>query len=164
MNIQLEKSDKYLDNIKSLYGSAFPENERCDFNYLINERYSDYEMFAITKENNFIGFVFIAFYKDIAYVNYFAIKEEFRGCGYGSMALGLLKEKFHDYNIMLSIEKPVSEIQKRRLRFYQRNNFFITGFELKSNNVEFQVMCYGKYNLEFLLEFFKLYFPNAEYL
>ncbi len=164
MNMQLENSDKYLNNIKSLYESAFPENERCDFNYLLNERYSDYEMFAITKENDFVGFIFIVFYKDIAYVNYFAIKEEFRSCGYGSIALGLLKEKFHDYNIMLSIEKPVSEIQKRRLRFYQKNDFVITGFELKSNNVEFQVLCYGNYDFDMLFEFFKLNFPNAEYL
>ncbi len=162
--MQLENSDKYLNNIKSLYESAFPENERCDFNYLLNERYSDYEMFAITKENDFVGFIFIVFYKDIAYVNYFAIKEEFRSCGYGSIALGLLKEKFHDYNIMLSIEKPVSEIQKRRLRFYQKNDFVITGFELKSNNVEFQVLCYGNYDFDMLFEFFKLNFPNAEYL
>lgn len=162
--MQLEKSDKYLNNIKSLYESAFPENERCDFNYLLNERYSDYEMFAITKENDFVGFIFIVFYKDIAYVNYFAIKEEFRSCGYGSIALGLLKEKFHDYNIMLSIEKPVSEIQKRRLRFYQKNDFVITGFELKSNNVEFHVLCYGNYDFDMLFEFFKLNFPNAEYL
>lgn len=162
--MQLENSDKYLNNIKSLYESAFPENERCDFNYLLNERYSDYEMFAITKENDFVGFIFIVFYKDIAYVNYFAIKEEFRSCGYGSIALGLLKEKFHDYNIMLSIEKPVSEIQKRRLRFYQKNDFVITGFELKSNNVEFHVLCYGNYDFDMLFEFFKLNFPNAEYL
>lgn len=162
--MRLEKSDKFLSEIKNLYETAFPENERSDFNYLLKGRYSDYEMLAITKENDFVGFIFIAFHKDIAYVNYFAIKEKLRNCGYGSMALKLLKEKFKNYNIMLSIEKPVSEIQKRRLRFYQRNDFVVTGFELKSNNVEFQVLCYGDYNFELLMEFFKLNFPNAEYL
>lgn len=164
MKIRLEKSANFLNEIKNLYMTAFPENERCEFNYLLNSRYSDYEMFAITTENHFVGFIFIVFYKDIAYVNYFAIKEEFRNCGYGSMALGLIKEQFQNFNIMLSIEKPVTEIQKRRLKFYERNDFVTTDFELKSNNVEFQVMCYGNYNFESLLQFFKLNFPNAEFL
>ncbi len=163
MNIRLEKSATFLNDIKNLYKTAFPENERCDFDYLLNERYSDYEMFAITKENDFVGFIFVAFYKDIVYVNYFAIREEFRNCGFGSMALGLLKEKFKDFNILLSIEKPISQAQKRRLKFYQKNNFFVTGFELKNRNTPFQVLCYGKFEKQVLLQFFDTYFPNAEY-
>ncbi len=163
MNLQLEKSEKYLNDIKILYEAAFPDDERADFKFLLNGRYPNYELFAITKENVFLGFIFVTKFKNIAYVVYFAIKKEFRNCGYGSLALSLLKEKFKDCAIMLSIEKPASEIQKRRLRFYQKNNFVVTGFELKSNNVNFQVLCCGKYNVELLTEFFKLNFPNAEY-
>lgn len=164
MKIKLDKSNKYLSDIKCLYETAFPENERCEFNYLLNGRHPNYELFAIIIEDTFVGFIFVAFYKEIAYINYFAIKEEFRNCGYGSMALSLLKEKLQEYNILLSIEKPVSKMQKRRLKFYQRNDFFTTGFELKCENIEFQVLCYGNYNYELLFEFFKIHFPNAEYL
>ena len=123
--MRLEKPNKYLSEIKSLYETAFPEDERCEFNYLLNGRYSNYQMFALIKENKFIGFIYIAFYKNIAYINYFAIKEEFRSCGYGSKALRLLKEMCQDFNIILSIEKPMSGLQKRRLKFYQVNDFFL---------------------------------------
>lgn len=164
MNIRLEKSDNYLNYIKDLYEEAFPDNERCDFNYLLNERYANFEIFVVTDKKNFIGFIFVAIHKNIAYVNYFAIKEEFRNCGYGSKALKLLESKFKGYDILLSVEKPVTEIQKRRLKFYQRNNFVLTEVEIKSNDVDFLVLCNGKYDLAVLQEFFKIYFPKAEYL
>lgn len=161
--MRLEKCDKYLKEIEKIYEDSFPENERSDFDYLLNGRYENFEMLAIMDQNKLVGFIYVAFYKNIVYINYFAIKEEFRNCGYGSMALKLLQEKFQDYNILLSIEKPVSEMQKRRLRFYQRNKFVSTGFELKTHGVEYQVLCYGNYDENVLLEFFKLYFPNAKY-
>jgi len=161
--MKLENFKNYLTEIKTLFEQAFPENERCDFEFLLNDRYPNYEMFAITKNNQFLGFIFVAIHKKLAYINYFAIKENVRCCGFGSEALKLLKQKFSGFEIMLSIEKPVSEIQKRRLSFYQRNDFFETGFELTSNCVDFCVLCYGKFDLELLAEFFKLYFPNAQY-
>ncbi len=161
--MKLECYKNYLTEIKTLYEQAFPKNERCDFEYLLNGRYSNCEMFAITKNNQFLGFIFVAIYKNLAYVNYFAIKENMRNHGFGSEALKLLKRKFSEFIIMLSIEKPVSDIQRRRLSFYQKNNFFDTEFELNSNCVDFCVLCYGRFDLNLLVEFFKLYFPTAQY-
>ncbi len=161
--MRLENFKNYLTEIKTLYEQAFPKNERCDFEYLLKGRYSNYEMFAIIKDNQFLGFIFVAIYKNLAYVNYFAIKENVRGCGFGSEALTLLKQKFSGFKIMLSIEKPVSDIQKKRLSFYKKNDFSESGFELISNNVEFCVLCYGKFDFNLLVEFFKLYFPTAQY-
>ncbi len=161
--IELKKHDKYLTEIKTLYENAFSENERCEFEYLLNGRYPNFDMLAITEGNIFVGFIFVAIYKSIAYINYFAIKEELRNSGYGSKALSLVKEKYKNYTIMLSIEKPVAEIQRRRQKFYFRNDFVDVDFQLKTNDIDYQVLCHGHFYYNLMLEFFKVNFPKAQY-
>ncbi len=47
--------------------------------------------------------------------------EKYRNRGYGSEVLSALKEKYD--RLVLETEPPKTEIQKRRIAFYERNGF-----------------------------------------
>lgn len=118
----------------------FPSTERPSFlgfrkrilkhkeSVYIYEEEGQEKAYIILKEHD--GYIFISF---------FAVYEEYRGEGIGTKALKELEEKLRDKKgIVIEVEnlkyansKEEKEMQKRRIKFYERLGFkIVTGLEV----------------------------------
>ena len=77
---------------------------------------------------------------------YFAIDEKYRNIGYGSILIKNITKRYH--NVILSIERVVDKVSKRRKNFYIRNGFNETGKFTIQNNIHYEILCSNNnYNL-----------------
>ena len=140
IRIQNYKYTDYQKEIKQLYESTFPQNERFDFNILKScDNDSDVHLSAILEDDIFVGMQFTINYpNDITYLMYFAIDEQYRNNGIGSKALQKLVVSKD--NVLLCIEKPIDEITQRRKEFYLRNGFFETHTFIEDTGVMYEIL------------------------
>lgn len=144
MNLSYVNFSKCKDKkiIKKIYKESFAKEERFPFWLLKYCSKEENVIFnVIYDDNKPVGFQYIIKYDVIAYLMYFAIKNDKRNIGYGSEVLKQLN-KSHD-NVLLSIEKPTKEmdIKHRRKQYYLRNGFITTNKSLIDNNVEYELLC-----------------------
>lgn len=111
----------YLRLVRGLYESAFPEKERRDwsrFEELVRTN-GDFSVFSILgADGGWIGFVTVWRFGSTGYVEHFAIDPEKRSGGAGSIVLSLLQDP-----LILEVEIPEGEMERRRVGFYERNGF-----------------------------------------
>ncbi|MDO5570950.1 MAG: GNAT family N-acetyltransferase [Bacteroidales bacterium] len=115
-----------VSTIEKIYTYSFPENERRDFNFLLELLNSDpyFNIVAVKDEQTTIGFITYWEFMKYIYIEHFAIDESYRGKGAGKFALN----KFHQIiplPIILEVEPPTNELSKRRISFYERLNFYL---------------------------------------
>ena len=96
---------KNISEIINLYNSAFPKNERRNFQELIDEKSKGMEFLAFYENDVFIGFITILNCKNISHIIYFAVCENLRGQGYGSKILSIIKEIKSSQKILTDLEK-----------------------------------------------------------
>ena len=151
MNIQLKKvfSKSERSNIRRLYHHAFPADERAPFWLLKRrERCNNVDWWSIYDGGTWTGFFYVIHYKDLSYVFYFAIAEQFRGKGYGSQALTQLKQEYTGRRIFLAIEQldPAAKNYNERVnrkQFYERNGFSDLHQKLREGNVVYSLLGIG---------------------
>ena len=80
-----------------------------------------YRILHICKAGTRVGLVGLWELSDFIFIEHIAVHPQYREKGYGSNALALLQQKYG--KIILEIEPPTDEDQKRRLNFYTRNGF-----------------------------------------
>ena len=113
--IQLVNYEKYNKKVKKLYKEAFPINERLPIFILkILSKKRKANFYEIYDNTSFIGMLYNVYYKDIVFVLYLAIDNQFRGKGYGSKVLNLIKEKYDKNRIILNIEKINEKAQQQK--------------------------------------------------
>ncbi|MCR5753465.1 MAG: GNAT family N-acetyltransferase [Acetatifactor sp.] len=128
--MQFEDAKKYKKEIKELYTSAFPKEERAPlFTLYRKTKTGKNKFYAVTEEKSFVGLVYVVCGEGLVYVFYLAVAEKYRGCGYGSQILQMIKEMYSDCVVMLEIEDTEDtaaanyEERIKRLGFYERNGF-----------------------------------------
>ncbi|MGN0394722.1 MAG: GNAT family N-acetyltransferase [Coprococcus sp.] len=146
----LRKNCRISKKLEKLYIEAFPRNERPPYAYIKYKCMRDMaDFFGIYDDNRFIGLLYTVTYKDIAYMFFFAIEEEYRGMGYGSRILSKIKHKYRDYRIVLAIEvlDEKSDNYKQRVqrkKFYTSNGFEESGIKICEMGTEYELMsCFG---------------------
>ena len=151
------KLDKTIRNdIEPLFISAFPREERPPVDYFfssfdnnkINNLYGFYD------KNDFIGFSSVIIYKDICYIFFLAVEEEYRNQGYGTKILNELKKLYKDYILLLCYEyldkeHPEYEIRKKREQFYLKNGFKKNPLITEEFGVVFQTAYIGNRKITF---------------
>ena len=121
--MRLEKAT--LEDFDAIYDalekSFIPEErrEREDAERLMAE--GEYTLFHILDGESRVGFVTVWELDGFAFVEHFVTYEKFRNMGYGSAALGVLKDRYA--NIVLEAEPPTEGIAARRVAFYERCGF-----------------------------------------
>lgn len=136
----------YKNEIKSLYLEAFPQEERRKISEIKeNIEKEACQIISILYQKTFAGFFILLKNKSATLIDYFAIKEEFRGKNIGSKAIKKLDQ---GRPILIEIE-PLdknaenNEERIRRKSFYERLGFrssdilvdrYDTNFELMSLN------------------------------
>lgn len=122
VNIKLVRAEKAeFDFIYDAMEDSFPVEERRDkaaaMNVLSEPQFSIWH----TEENGKkVGFITLWELDGFTFVEHFVTYKQYRGQGYGSKVLNLLKEK---ENIVLEVELPETEIAVRRIGFYERCGF-----------------------------------------
>ncbi|MBQ8001123.1 MAG: GNAT family N-acetyltransferase [Ruminococcus sp.] len=67
-------------------------------------------------------------FPEFVFAENFAVKEDFRNKGIGAALLRDVISKYSDKRIILEVEPPESDLQKRRIMFYERNGFTLSPF------------------------------------
>ena len=127
------KNSPWLPQVKALYESAFPANERIPIKHLLDNKIKR-EFFAfvdtIDGTPTFCGFSNSITRSTITNIVYFAVEPELRSRGYGSEILKTIREQHPETRLVVDIEveedsKDAEELERRKRRrdFYLHNGF-----------------------------------------
>ena len=134
---EVTKKSPWLPQVKTLYESAFPANERIPIKQLLDNKIKR-EFWAFFDKDNgenaaapkFCGFSNSITHGSITNIVYFTVVPELRSRGYGSQLLQAIRRQHPDTRIVVDIEveedsKDAEELERRNRRrdFYQRNGF-----------------------------------------
>lgn len=152
MNIEFKRVTKKLPEfrqIRQLYFSAFPSEERAPF-YLLIKRTNreNVDFLSIYNDGEWVGMIYIINYLDLSYVFYFAINDNQRGKGIGSAVLTKIKELYRGRKFFLALErldKNAENYAQRlsRSEFYRKNGLKKLNVSIKEGDVVFDAMGFG---------------------
>lgn len=119
----------WFPQVKALYESAFPANERIPIKHLLDDKI-EREFWAFFDGDLFCGFSNSITHGSITNIVYFAVEPELRCRGYGSQILQAIRRQHPDTRIVVDIEveedsKNAEELERRsrRREFYTHNGF-----------------------------------------
>ena len=146
--IDINRDRAARKKIKAIYEASFPKEEKLPFPLLRLLTFIRGIDFTAYKEGeNILGFTYTVMAGEILFVLFFAVDESLRGKGAGSAILSHLKEK--GKAVLLNIEPldPAAGNYEERLlrfRFYEKNGFFDTGYDIKEVGGTFRVLSTEK--------------------
>ncbi len=114
----------------NLYVSAFPPDERREYKderhlaEFIRMKGGKFHAFAAKDGDLFIGFLSYWTFEGYTYIEHFAVKPENRGKRIGSDMLDHLFKTVSE-NVLIEVERPLTNDAIKRIQFYQRNGFRI---------------------------------------
>lgn len=120
--------EKDFEEIFSILEEAFPPSERrtkADQKKLMD--LEEYTIYGLKEADDLIGFVAEWEGPEYRFVEHFVVNEAFRGNGVGSKLLNEYNE-LSDKPVVLEVEPPENDIQKKRIRFYKRNGYHLTEY------------------------------------
>lgn len=93
---------------------------------------TEYQVYAVRDEADGVlkGFLSVWEFESLVYVEHFAVNPRFRNSGLGSQMLKELQDRCKK-PLCLEVELPETELAKRRIRFYERNGFFLNRYPYK---------------------------------
>ena len=102
----------------------------------------------IYERDTWIGFIYATEYKDIVFVQFFAISESLRSCGYGSKVINSMRDINFGKRIVLNIEEldEHAENYQQRLKrkaFYGNNGFSSSGYIVKEPGERLEMLIFG---------------------
>lgn len=178
--MQLRKIDAntdaaVLENVRQLYLTAFPKEERIPWPLLrLNARRNGVDLTAFLDGDTFCGFTYSVTAGNLHFLLFFAVADNLRSKGYGTAILSLLKEEYG--TVVLNIEPFVADApnlpeRHHRYGFYRHNGFYDTGyhvwevggmFRVLSTNQELDVPSYQKLFLKLTFGLWKVRVIKAD--
>lgn len=139
-----------FDSVYELFVKAFPLAELRPYEMMKDLLEQDqFVIYSYKKENQIKGALIVWEFDDFIYLENFAIDESLRGQGIGSYFLEEVKKIYSNQLIVLEVEEPIDTITKRRVGFYERNQFYLNPYHfiqpaLRENvsQVELMLMSY----------------------
>lgn len=138
--------NKSYQLIRNLYYEAFPQKERIPFELLVLRSSAEWiDFFAFYDNGRFCGFAYLISSDTLTSIMYLAVDKELRSSGYGSRILNFIRKRYKDHTLALEIEMPHNKAenylqQVQRKKFYIRNGFSESGYEVNINKVEYEVL------------------------
>lgn len=150
---EVTKKSPWLPQVKALYESAFPANERIPMKQLLDNKIQR-EFFAfvdtIDGTPTFCGFSNSITRGTITNIVYFAVEPELRSRGYGSEILKTIREQHPETRLVVDIEveensKDAEELERRNRRrdFYLRNGFDAAPVEYHWQGEHYRLLTAG---------------------
>ena len=120
------------ENFSPLYKrliDAFPYEERRDE---ADEKKCflkpQFNFCEITDNGEGVGLIVFWVFERFLFIEHIAVNKEIRSKGYGSKAIELIKAKYA-LPIILEAEAPGTEMQKKRIKFYEKLGFKINSYD-----------------------------------
>lgn len=139
---------KYKKQIKNLYKTAFPRDERYPMPFLFYKADNVNNFFyAVLENGEFAGLIYTIHTARLVFTFYLAVVEEKRGGGIGTKILNELKKMHPDKTLVLTIEDtdkkdaPNMEQRLRRLKFYEANGYARRLIKINEAGVDFEVLA-----------------------
>lgn len=103
---------------KELFEKAFPEEERPPFATVRDREQENFHFLVATLEDDEpVGILTYWTFEEFAYVEHFAIANQYRNMGFGKACMLNLMNQYPD-QLVLEIELPNTEQAESRLEFY----------------------------------------------
>ncbi|MCL2560792.1 MAG: GNAT family N-acetyltransferase [Rikenellaceae bacterium] len=117
-------SDLLFSKIYELYLSTFPAAERRNLDSLeqILNCDKNFEMDALMRNGDFVGFFDFWAFEHFTYVEHFAVSSKMRGQNIGSEVVKTFLSRIN-LPVVLEVEMPQDEQSIRRVGFYERLGF-----------------------------------------
>ena len=153
--INFKNNKSIRKDIEPLYISAFPEEERPPEDmFFTNALKEDNELFGFYKDDKFIGFANLLFYKDLCYMFFLGIISEYRNKGYGSQIIQEALKMYSGKTFVLCYEEvddkyQDNELRKRRREFYYRNGFKDNNLKTCEYWVNYDTCYFGSHQVPF---------------
>ncbi|MBP5708476.1 MAG: GNAT family N-acetyltransferase [Bacteroidales bacterium] len=136
-----------LNKVDALAKEAFPPIEYPGLQKVMEmSQKHNADFLSIYDKSDFVGFITVLKYKNLAYLYFLAVQKELRSKGYGSAILNMLKDIYPGYTQVVDLEKQDeladnAEQRKKRLAFYMRNGYKRTGFFAKYCGMDLEILC-----------------------
>lgn len=115
--------DLFFSEAWSLYEQAFPIMERRELELqcqLLSEERYHFDVVKVGTE--MVGFIMWWHFHELVYIEHLATNESVRGRGIGEQIVkALLKDT--GVKVVLEVEPPVGDMNRRRIGFYERLGF-----------------------------------------
>ena len=146
---RLKSSSLDFPKIKQLYTRAFPDDERAPFMMLVlKSRKKGVDFWSVSCDGEWVGMLYIVSHRDLSYIFYLAVAEEYRGKGIGSAILRSARRYYSHRRLFLAIElldESAPNYQERisRKGFYIRNGFEELHQKLREEKVIYEILGSG---------------------
>lgn len=156
INIKRVSNEEELWYAQKLYLDSFPDIERREVGEWI--RYSKYRREfhnnLILQNGNPVGIITYWNFESFVYIEHFAVDPKSRSNGIGGKTLEKLLGSFQK-PIVLEVEMPTDDFSTRRIEFYKRHGFRLSGkrysqppYTQGGNATEMKLMWHGIENME----------------
>ncbi|MCQ2298822.1 MAG: GNAT family N-acetyltransferase [Bacteroidales bacterium] len=138
---------------KDLFESAFPEEERPPFAAVRDREQSNFHFLVATiNDDEPVGILTFWTFEEFAYIEHFAIDEEYRNLGFGKACILEFMNQYPD-QVVLEIELPNTEQAEHRLEFYsdlgfEQNPLPYTQPSYYKNELAVPMLILSKYELD----------------
>lgn len=110
-----------------------------------------YACYGLFQGENLLAYAYLTILDNLVLVDYLAVAKHLRGSGIGTTLIGKLKEILADKTIVIECENPdfaTHENDKRtklrRIDFYKRSGFILSGIASNLFGVEYVILTYPK--------------------
>ena len=153
-NNQLTIGELTESEIKSIHQrymkEAFPPSELKPVSNILNlKKKGVYFCYGLFADGNLVGYSF--YFRPVSHaqlLDYYAMLPQVRSQGYGSAFLQLFARQYPEIITIAEVENPAAtkdraeaDIRRRRVNFYERNGFRLTGVFAQLFGVEYAIMA-----------------------
>ena len=148
MHLLQTTTPQLYDQMETLYLEAFPKYERKPFSLMQETQVrGQVDMWSIMDGESFVGMAVTMKDKDLVLLDYFAIRSDLRGNGYGSKALQLLYKQYEKQRFFLEIESTQVDCENKAQResrkaFYLRNGLKEVGISALVFETEMELLAH----------------------
>lgn len=124
-------NENAFDDAFSLLKTSFPSDEMRDYEgqkNLLSD--PDYNLFGLREQgdNRLIGLISVWLLDDFGYIEHLATAPEYRCKGLGKTLLNTTINAL-GVPVCLEVEKPETDLTRRRIAFYERNGFTLNAYD-----------------------------------
>ncbi|MBQ7356661.1 MAG: GNAT family N-acetyltransferase [Clostridia bacterium] len=148
---KITKSSRDYKAVKRIFLTAFPACERPPHPFMyLRSKCAGNDYLALYDENTLVGMSYVIYGERVVYIFFLAIGEQHRSKGYGTSALdAIIKEYGEGRTVVLAIEEMDERAENypervRRLKFYERYGFSMSGYKLREVNMVYDLLEYTK--------------------
>ena len=127
---------EHFDQIYNIMQASFIEDEYRSYTQqkdLLDNPF--YTIYALYEKEEVKAFLSVWEFDDFAFFEHFAVNQKYRNGGIGARFLSDVI-KIINKEVCLEVELPEDSLSKRRIGFYERNNFFLNEFDYMQPSLE----------------------------